>query len=526
MAFQQVEVKGTLGLATDVNPKDLPPHVWTGGSGFNSDNGETTRVSGATELWPDEVLLEAPMFALAWNDGSNPTWLYGGDTKIHKISPSGNQQEMATGFNTQLVSSWQGDVFNGVAVMNNAVDAPVYTDSGTTMVPLIDWPVGQVAQVIRPFKNYLIALNIEDTVGGVDSPSMVHWSTPADLGSIPLSWDVADPAERSGKYELADTPGVILEGKALGDSFMVYKEDAVWALDFIGGNDVFSFRKVFNDAGVISKDCVVEFDGKHFVLTREDAYIHDGVQKKSLMTGVVSSYLDSIDITYYHRTQVVADHERHEILVYYVVSDTDNGLSNIALTWNWDTEVWSVRELTDVAHMSEGVIDTEVSNVWGEEVPPGSVVGDTGTWNSDTSRWNFQDGGLDQKRVMVCDYENSRFLQLNKGNTWAGVSYGTLLIRTGLDFDDDSTWKKVNAIYPHFKGDKGTVVNISVGKEDSPGSGAFRFDPVRPFVIGEDYKVNVRTSGRNIAIAIASTEDALWTLTGYQAEWMPTRGKR
>ena len=36
----------------------------------------------------------------------------------------------------------------------------------------------------------------------------------------------------------------------------------------MGGNLVFSFQKLFNDTGVLTRNCVAEFEGKHFVVTQ------------------------------------------------------------------------------------------------------------------------------------------------------------------------------------------------------------------------------------------------------------------
>ena len=37
-------------------------------------------------------------------------------------------------------------------------------------------------------------------------------------------------------------------------------------MNYIGGNLVFSFQKLFNDTGILSRNCAVEFDSKHFVV--------------------------------------------------------------------------------------------------------------------------------------------------------------------------------------------------------------------------------------------------------------------
>lgn len=189
------------------------------------------------------------------------------------------------------------------------------------MVPLPAWPVGQSAKIVRPFQNHLVALNIETGAG--NNHSRVHWSDSADVGTVPNDWDYADPASRSGITDLADTPGIIVDGKALGNSFVIYKEDAVWAMTFVGGTFVFNFRKIFDDNnGILAEGCVATFEGKHFVLTKSDAYIHDGISKQSVMSNRVRKLISSIDDTLFERSKVIADNNSKEIIIYFVTAMT------------------------------------------------------------------------------------------------------------------------------------------------------------------------------------------------------------
>ena len=77
---------------------------------------------------------------------------------------------------------------------------------------------------------------------------------------------------------------IIVDGAALGGSFIIYKERSTWLMKHIGGNLVFSFQKLFNDTGVLSRNCVVEFDNKHFAVTNGDLIVHNGVSKDSIAT--------------------------------------------------------------------------------------------------------------------------------------------------------------------------------------------------------------------------------------------------
>ena len=68
---------------------------------------------------------------MPWKDSSADNWLYADEDAIYKITPSSVEIPMKTGFSAAFKTGWQGDVLNGVAVMNNGIDNPQYTDTDT-----------------------------------------------------------------------------------------------------------------------------------------------------------------------------------------------------------------------------------------------------------------------------------------------------------------------------------------------------------------------------------------------------------
>jgi len=494
------------------------------------------------------------------------------------------QAMVTTGVNAQPLEGWSGCVFNGVAVMNNGFDEPFYTNTDTTMQSFdvessLHWTSGVTCGTIRAFKNYLIALKYNG--GG----STVKWSGPAAAGALP-SWQESS-SNTAGTNVLSDTAGEIVDGVALGNSFIIYKEDSVWAMEFIGGTFVFSFRKLFNDnEGALSKDCVVAFEGKHFVLGRNDAYIHDGTQKKSVMHNRVASELyKTLDDTNWSKIKVVADTANQNIWVYYPTQN--NTWANKALIYNWATDSWSVREiLSNVSYIATGIIEDDLTDNWNlyegtctstasstemtdntQSFPLSSLVGkyiqnltdgssglitantaDTvtatlaggtsnswtigdlydivdvaSTWDEDTSYWDENNTQYEKESLLLCDYTNSKFLEAEVGITWDGTSYTTRVEKVGVDFGDATQWKKINAIYPSMTGE-GTV-NFYIGHQDPQGS-AVTYEGPFSYTVDQDYKINCRVHGRNISFKMESTDDKLWAFDGMTIEYKPTMTKR
>jgi hypothetical protein len=509
MTYKRLEIVRPKGVVSDLSPYELPNEVWSAGNNVNFRNFRTNREVGYSQVFPD--LDIQPLFALASNISSVTNWFYGSTTAIYKTN--GTTQSDVTNvsgaYTGSFTKGWTGDVFNGVAVMNNATEAPQFYDTATSkMVNLTGWPTNYTAAAVRPFKNYLIALNITDDTGE-NIPSLVRWSNGAPVGAVPADWDNTNPASQAGENSLADTGGVLIDGRALNNTFMIYKSDSVWGMQLIGGTLTFSFRKIFSDQGALSSDCITEFSGKHFVITPSDVYVHDGTTKQSILNNKVRGQLFSqINENFVDRVKCVADTPNREVWVYYPTTDSSDGLCNKALVWNWETNDWSPRDLENIAHIAVGDINPVVSDTWDG--------GAAGSWASDTTQWAEGSYNPSETELLLSNYSDSKFFQANLSTTLDGLAYTSFVERSGLHFQDDLNYKYVNSITPHFIGE-GTVL-ISVGSEDRQGQGILWSDPVT-FEIDVDYKADFRVSGRYIAVRIASSTSTSWALTSYTIEY-------
>ncbi|KAB2362968.1 hypothetical protein F8B21_30935, partial [Escherichia coli] len=96
------------------------------------------------------------------------------------------------------------------------------------------------------------------------------------------------------------------------------KEDSVYSMRYIGGLFIFQFQQLFNDVGILGPNCAVEFDGNHFVVGHGDVYVHNGVQKQSVIDAQVRKFFFSdINPDNYQRPFVLADHVNTEMWVCY-----------------------------------------------------------------------------------------------------------------------------------------------------------------------------------------------------------------
>src|SRR3546814_9186284 len=66
----------------------------------------------------------------------------------------------------------------------------------------------------------------------------------------------------------------IIDGLSLRDSFIIYAKNEVWTMDYIGGNYLFRWRKIYDKVGILNQNCVVQVDGLHYVLDRQSTRLN------------------------------------------------------------------------------------------------------------------------------------------------------------------------------------------------------------------------------------------------------------
>lgn len=509
---------GQHGVITDVAPEELPPNAWSSGNNVRFKNGAAEKLPGHQSLWGGAQV--APYFVMPVRAISGDIyWIYAGQTAVWAYEVTGPDAEthvditrLASPYTTQE-GGWQGGVLNGVPMLNNGVDAPqmwLPVEEATPLADLTAWPAATTAKVIRAFRNFFIALDV--TKAGVRDARLVKWSHPASAGAVPTSWDETDPTLDAGEYSIADTEGILLDGLPLRDTFILYKDDSVWGMQFIGGNDIFKFFPIFRNVGAAGKHCALEYmSGRHIVLARDVLYTHDGQTITQIASGLIHDWLfTSIDPSNIHRSFLVLDSANDEVWVCYPTAG--NTWPSKALIWNFVTGKFGFRDLPTTAHIAWGVLNV------------GSTVD---KWNSDASTWAapgyWSDTGVSvaSAKLVIASHTDSKLLGvLDSSPDFDGATETAELERTGIGIPftrdtppDISTVKFCTRIWPKITGTAGMTVQIRLGSQmeitDTPTWGAWQ-----DFVIGTTLKLDVTMSGRMFAIGVRSTEVGMWKLQG------------
>ncbi len=513
---------GSIGVATDYPEFDLPPNAFTHTQNVRVADGVIGNINcGYTDF---ATTVGVPLDVEAFHDSSqNVYWVYSTATDIRIADPS--TEVLGTGYSN--ATYWITTVLTGVPVFTWLGDAPQYWKAVSpvqTLLPLpwdttdvTDWDnaYGSTyrAESIRSHKNFLFAMNI--TEAGVSYNKLVHWSHPAEPGLPPPTWKYREPDNLSGRIDIAETDGQVLDGLTLGDSFVVYKTDSVWKFTFIGGNAVFRKTRIQSLPGMLSRKCMVNVDiegGSHVVLHNDDIYIHNGQTYKSLVTDRVRErVLSLISPANYQNCFVTRDSYYKEVWVCVPAIDSVGGEAGLAAVWSWEDDTWTFRDLPNLFCASEG-----------EVVSPGRTLinNAVGTIGSDHTLINAV-SNTPKNVVLVGGSDNQKLLQFDTGLTNNGVPFLSQVQREFLQVNDEIQFNTVDTLFitAEFTGGN-SEIQVKMGSHKTMRS-PVRWGKSRTFDIKTDRKVNPRVTGAYHAIDIRDDTGTGWGLSGIKFEHFP-----
>jgi hypothetical protein len=442
---------------------------------------------------------------------------------------------------TENTRRWTATNLNGLLIATNGYDAPQMWPLNSSGVPaktvplreLQNWSVATTkeagnstnkSEVIRSFRTFLVGLNWTNVVARNNvEPRLVKWSTEASYFSAPVTWDSSDATLDAGEYELADTPGVILDGLPLGDSFIIYKNDSIYIMNYVGTPYIFSFKLLSPTIGALCKNSVVDFEGGHFFMGNSNFYLCNGQTVTPLLTGKLRrAVFDDIvagdlnDPTW-QKSFVVADHVHKEILACYPTQSSS--VINKAVIWNWEKNTFTFRDLPNTSHIAAGILAAN----------PGGKLWDTATktWNEDSEAWGSSDYDSHLENLVFADVSNTKFYRDNAGNQEDTTNMTSYIERSGYDLGDPQSVKFVSAVYPQIEVSGDNTVNVYIGRQMSTEGGITWEGPIA-FNPNTQSKVSCRVSGKYFGVKVESTTDIDWRLHGlaFEVQQSGTRGIR
>lgn len=511
MTYVKIGNLGAIGVVIDQPAHELPVNAFTRAVNFRFRDGCAERIEGEVKIFA--APLVTPYFITSYQNATSRCFIHAGVGRV--FSDAGDTRTEitpATAFTGTQDDRWTGGTLNGVLVLNNGVEQPVYWGGNVAddLATLPGWDSTWRAKCVRPFKNYLVALDI--TKSSTRLPHMVKWSASAVPGAIPASWDAANAALDAGEVDLAEEPSLMVDQLPMGDVNVIYKERAMFSMTYGGHPYIWSFRRLPGDVGALARGCVASIPQGHVVLTSGDVILHAGQGPQSIISGRLRRWLFSnIDTTTYKRSFVVANPPRNEVWV--CVPLAGDAVPSLALVWNYQADTWSTRELSAATYGTVGQLTDGKAETWDSN---------TDVWSDDTVMWNASKLSASESRLLTTS--TAPRINVTEGHSrFNGSTYTSILERTGLALDAPAVVKTVRAMFPRIDGPAGAKIQIEFGAAMKAEEAPIYSEPVT-YTIGTTFKVDSFATGRFLAFRFSSTDNQLWRIKSYDIE-LSARGK-
>lgn len=505
---------GSTGLVPDVFPPDLENvSALSGGVNVRFANGRISRAPVFRTVidLPHEPghLLAIPQTSTGYEEVISISYDYGTFLRLNgdvteDISPP---DHMAIEGTQTVTSSFLG----GVTYVNRETHAPLCKrPADNTFVPLPNWPEADRCRALRPYRDQLIALGV--TKQGAYIPTMVRWSDFAYFGDAPASWDPTDTTKSAGENMLNEMKHPLVDGLTLRDSFILYCTSSVWMMSYVGGNDIYVFRKLYDDRGMINTNCVVQVGGLHYVFDRDDIYVHDGVSDRSICDNRTRDFIfSSLSFSKAHHCFVQHDAKLSEVRFSYIADDPYSGFRgattgcNRQAVYNYQNDTWSFYDVPNIVGSTRAALISGSGWEDDQTVPWSKAGGLWMTTEGDQAQHALvaarSDGtlGLPQARIYGQDL-------INGGRLRRDIASETLrpamVERVGIDLDAYgkrlTQHVNVQAIWPQLRPDNWEDCAFQFGAANFVGvapewSQEFQIDPET------ETKIDINEAGKYVS---------------------------
>ncbi len=498
---QTLDLQPTRGIVSDVAAAEVGPDYWTGGINVQFRDGFASRIGGTRDAYNDEItgiaptdvfhLVNAPFASANW-------WLL--------AQKNGRVDAVQSGVTTRIDNNalvavdhpWEysSALINGIPILNNSKNEPRYWPGSGNLVKLPGWTDTETAKVIAVTKFHVFALNISGPGGTF--PNLVKWSSATEPGTVPASW-TPQPDNDAGSFELADTPGEILCAVQLEDSLFVYKRTATYQVRFVGGQNVFSQRKIQSASGALTPRSVCDIGGAHFIVSDGEILISDGTTRRNVGEARMRDFLfNQLDPDNFLNLFCIYNRGRDEVLIGF--PSAGNTYCNMAIIYDVSRDCFGIRMFPDARHAAVGFIsDAQPGNTWAER---------TETWASAVGSWasglasNAKDSLSLVKQTAITQEDTNNLTVVD-----ANIS------KTGLTFGDPERVKFVKEVHIRTRDPYGELL-VRVGGQMTP-TGPTEWSAYE-LMTGNEQIVSLNTVGRYISVEVRSVNGQQWKLTGVQ----------
>jgi hypothetical protein len=309
-------------------------------------------------------------------------------------------------------------------------------------------------------------------------------------------------------------------------------------MEYVGGTFIFNFRQLFVDAGIMSQNCVVQIEGKHYCFGPFDIYVHDGTSKQSICDERVKDFIfgslnnQAADVCFVHHNPTL-----NEVMFCYQSGDQyvafpQANRCNRAAVYNYRNDTWAFMDLPNVSAGAVANVDSVAT--YATSTTTYALTGGTYYQQSDSfDKHSLMVGetltadGLTSDKLYGLDLSDEGQIAFQLDTE---ASKPILLERTGIDLDEAglgaNQYVVCTRIYPQADtvNTADTTLTFEFGASDIPKSTP-AYSSSQVFDIATDHKIDSRAAGRYLSYKVSFTDNKDFELSNFDLEVTAT-GRR
>jgi len=421
-------------------PLKLPAGVYKNGTDFQAAGRwldshlvrwteNTIRPIGGWVTFTEDEAADPLRGSLSWKDNNGNLYLAAGSAdNLYAYKPDGTLVEitptagLATGYvhaqlNTGYGGSFYGRDYYGTERVDATSSLPATTwaldNWGEYMIACADsdgkiyeWqsdrttptPAALIANA--PTNNRSIIVTEERflfALGSGGNPRQVSWSDREDN----TTWTAAATNE-AGDLELQTNGFIECAFKVRGQTLILTDQDAHSAT-YIGAPYVYSFQRVGNACGIVSKKGGAAAEGSAFWMGNNGFFMYDGTSARDLPCEVSDYIFRSINRDQISKVFAVPNRKYNEIWWFYPTGDSLE--NNAYVTYNYAENTWYVGNLGRTTGVDAGVFRNPMWFCATGKVPHTHEIGfdyhDAGTPYAETGAISLGSGDTVMKVVQM-----------------------------------------------------------------------------------------------------------------------------
>ena len=179
-------------------------------------------------------------------------------------------------------------------------------------------PTASRLTLVSPTTRHLVHFGTETTIGDTTTQDdmFIRFSDQEDINDY-----TATAINAAGDFRLQDGTKIIGAVKAK-ETILVWTDNALYTMRFIGAPFTFGFEQVGTNCGLIGKNAVVEIDGIAYWMSPNGFFAYDGTVK-SLLSSIEDYVYDQIDVTKGQQIAAGIDNLHTEVVWYYPSTSSD-----------------------------------------------------------------------------------------------------------------------------------------------------------------------------------------------------------